>query len=298
MKLLTALLALSFSLAFSQGRSLAADPDPGFLSMQFGDLEITALLDSQGQMGPDILFDRSAADLNADLAAAGLSGGFPSWINAFAVKRGDDVFVIDTGTGNPEGALKNLRAAGIDPAAVNYVLLTHFHMDHVGGLLNPDGTPAFPNARVYAALEESLYFLPDGGPPHSGGAALPPLFGPYRDNGSYVTFSPGGELLPGVETEPLFGHTPGHTGYVFESSAGKVIFFGDIIHVYLVQFAHPEVTISYDVSRPDARATREALLPRLARDKWLVAGAHLPFPGIGTVTEEAPGFKWYPVNED
>jgi glyoxylase-like metal-dependent hydrolase (beta-lactamase superfamily II) len=295
--------AFVFALIFALAALLApasraqAQADPGFAKFSYGGLAITALSDATGTMGPDLLFDRSQEDLKADLAANGLTGAFPSWVNAFAVQKGDDLFLIDTGTGNPQGALAQLKAAGLDPEKVKYVLLTHFHSDHVGGLLNPDGSAAFPNAKIYAAVEEDNYFLPKTGQPPSGGAGLPKLFAPYKESDSYVLFTPGAELVPGVGTVDLTGHTPGHTGFLFESSAGSVLFFGDIVHVYLVQLPHPEVTISYDVNRPVAKATRLELLPLIAANGWVTAGAHLPFPGIGNISPDGAGYKWGPLAE-
>ncbi|MDR2199747.1 MAG: MBL fold metallo-hydrolase [Deltaproteobacteria bacterium] len=280
-------------------RELSAADEPGFSTFAYGDLSVTALLDAQGTIAPSMLFDRSQEDLKKDLEKAGVKdGAFPSWINAFLVKRGGELFLIDTGTGNPDGVLRRLKEAGFAPEDVDYILLTHFHGDHVGGLALPDGTPVFPKAKIYSALEENDYFLPAQGEAPAGGAALPSLFKPYKEAGSFNVFKQGDEILPGVVTMPIFGHTPGHTGFLFQSSKGPFLFWGDVVHVYLVQFPHPETTISYDVDRPGAAASRKALFAKLVKDEIPVAGAHLPFPGVGVVSAGEEGYLFTPLKKD
>jgi glyoxylase-like metal-dependent hydrolase (beta-lactamase superfamily II) len=268
----------------------------GFVTIKHGDLEITSLLDSQGEMGFNLLSGRSIDDLRSDAKAAGITkDAFPSWINAFVVKSGDDLYVIDTGTGNPQGALKNFDAAGLSRDKVKAVLLTHFHMDHVGGLLNPDGSPSFPNATLHSAVEEDSFFVSSLYPPTSA-AGLPKLFKPYKDKQNYKLFSTHGQI-GNIKTIPLFGHTPGHSGFIFESSEGPILFFGDIVHVYLVQFLHPQVTISYDMDHVMAGATRMELFRELTENDYLIAGAHLPFPGIGKVTPSGSRYKYTPYGK-
>jgi glyoxylase-like metal-dependent hydrolase (beta-lactamase superfamily II) len=289
--LAASLLLLPFVL--SAGALQAAPAAASFKKFSYGGLEITALRDGEGTIRPDMLFGVGQDVVQRILKNGNLKGAFPSWTNAFAVRKGGGLFIVDTGTGSPDGVLKSMKDAGIDPAEVNYVLLTHFHRDHIGGLLNPDGSLAFPNAKVYAAVKEDAYWLPEKGEAPPGGARK--LIDPYRKAKRYETFTSGDAIMDGVETLPLFGHTPGHTGFLFESEKGPVLFFGDVVHVCLLQFPHPEATISYDVSQSDAADARLAAFTQAAEEKWLVLGAHLPFPGVGSIIDEGQAYEWQPL---
>jgi glyoxylase-like metal-dependent hydrolase (beta-lactamase superfamily II) len=94
---------------------------------------------------------------------------------------------------------------------------------------------------------------------------------------------------------PSNGHTPGHTSYLLSSGDEKLLLWGDIVHVHAVQLPHPEVTIAVDVDPKAAVASRTRLFAKAARERWLVAAAHLPFPGIGHLRKEEKGYSWVPV---
>lgn len=103
-------------------------------------------------------------------------------------------------------------------------------------------------------------------------------------------------LLAGIRSIPEPGHTPGHTGYLVTSEGKKMLVWGDIIHVQAVQFRDPAVTIVYDSNPTEARATRMKILAWVAKEKILVAGAHLAFPGLGHVRKVKHGYQWIPVS--
>ncbi|MDR1080607.1 MAG: MBL fold metallo-hydrolase [Deltaproteobacteria bacterium] len=277
-------------------RKALADAEGGWHTAQYGDLAVTALSDSTGMMPFTIFYDITAEDFEA-LAAAGGSPSaneVPSWINAFLVKKGDELFLVDTGMGVGPSIVPLVSAAGYSPDQVTHVLITHFHSDHIGGLLDGDGSPSFPNATLYAPVRDEEYFIPKSGPDVNGTELARKVTGPYRSAGRYRAFDPGAQIAPGVKSSSLWGHTPGHTGFAFESSAGPLLCWGDVVHAYLIQFSRPEVTLSYDVDRPGAAATRRKVFNEAADGRWLVAGAHLPFPAIGQVTRRNGGFVWSP----
>src|SRR5690606_16767643 len=113
--------------------------------------------------------------------------------------------------------------------------------------------------------------------------------------GKFLTFQPQDTLLPGVQAVSTPGHTPGHTSYLFTSGRQALLVWGDIVHSHAVQFARPEVAIEFDVDTAQAIATRKRIFADAARDKLWVAGAHMPFPGLGHVRTDGHGYAWVPA---
>jgi glyoxylase-like metal-dependent hydrolase (beta-lactamase superfamily II) len=118
---------------------------------------------------------------------------------------------------------------------------------------------------------------------------------PYVAGNRLQRYAEGSPLVPGISSVALHGHTPGHSGYLLSSAGQSLLVWGDIVHSHAVQFARPEVAIEFDVDSAQAIATRQKVFADAARDKLWVAGAHLPFPGIGHVRAEGAGYAWVPV---
>jgi glyoxylase-like metal-dependent hydrolase (beta-lactamase superfamily II) len=99
-----------------------------------------------------------------------------------------------------------------------------------------------------------------------------------------------------MQTIPLPGHTPGHTGFEFSSKGQKILFWGDIVHAQRVQLQHPEVTATFDIDQTAAAATRHQLLVTLERENVLIAAPHSSlFPAVGRLRKEGSGYSWVPV---
>jgi glyoxylase-like metal-dependent hydrolase (beta-lactamase superfamily II) len=103
-------------------------------------------------------------------------------------------------------------------------------------------------------------------------------------------------MLPGVKAYPTHGHTPGHTGYEFTSKAQTMLVWGDVVHLAPVQMPKPEISIVYDADGPAAVKARLALFKVLTVKQPLIAGAHMPFPGIGRLRKDGSGYSWLPVS--
>ncbi len=308
-------LALS-ACAFSTGAAAAAPPVPvtaqvpGYYRQAVGPLVVTALYDGYVDLATSELQGLSTATIERLQARAFVPAGeqgAQTAVNAYLVHTADRLVLVDTGTSKCFGpvlgqVLPNLRASGYTPEQVDTVLLTHLHPDHMCGLLDGEGRVAFPSATVWAAQEDIDYWL-DAASEKTAPEALQPLFGmartaaaPYQAADRLKGFKRGDAPLgAGIEFIASHGHTPGHTSYLFHGDRQRLLVWGDIVHYHAVQFAHPEATFDYDSDRQQALATRRTLLGRAARGNWVVAGAHLPFPGLGHVLSDGRAYGWVPV---
>lgn len=281
---------------------------PGYYRQMIGAFEVTALYDGQINLDTKLLKNTTPAQTQKLLARMFRTNPTPTAVIAFLVNTGNKLVLVDTGAAKVFGptlghVLANLKAAGYDPAQVDVILLTHLHGDHVGGLLTPEGQVAFPNAQVYAAKADADFWLSpvslDKAPEASKMFFKAPqdATAPYIKAGHFTTFEGQTEILPGIKPVSEHGHTPGHTGYLLESKGQKLLVWGDVVHNAAVQFPQPKVTIEFDSDQAKALATRMHLLNWTSKDRLLVAGAHLPFPGIGHVRAEGKNsYSWVPVD--
>jgi glyoxylase-like metal-dependent hydrolase (beta-lactamase superfamily II) len=281
---------------------------PGYYRYALGNLEITALYDGYIDLDSKLLKGLRAAEVQTLLARMFVADikGVQTAVNAYLVNTGEHLVLIDAGAASCFGpslgkVLDNVRAAGYSPEAVDTVLLTHMHPDHICGLLGAEGKMAFPKATIWAAQEDADFWLSD-----KIAAAAPagnqPFFkmardavAPYQAAGQFRSFKKGDALMPGISAVASPGHTPGHTSYLLGTPSKGLLIWGDIVHSHAVQFAHPEVSIEFDADHKQAIASRKALFEQAAKAGWAIAGAHLPFPGLGHVRKDAKGYAWVPV---
>lgn len=211
------------------------------------------------------LFPDASPELVASL---GLKEAVPSSISAFLVRKDGKVLLFDTGLGLPDGGIRRgLDSLGLTPADVDYLYLTHFHGDHIGGMLDSDGAPVYPNAELYASRPEYDAWM---NMPADRNAQAVRTMNAYSDRLHLFEF---GDILPcGVESLYAVGHTPGHTVFRIDD----ILIWGDIIHGLALQLDHPEICATYDMDQKAAVAARKHML-RIAREQHLlVAGMHLP----------------------
>jgi glyoxylase-like metal-dependent hydrolase (beta-lactamase superfamily II) len=307
-----ALLAALASLVASSNAALAAatqhhDQAPGFYRLKAGDLEVTALYDGTGAFDPYWLNGTKAAMDGVAMALQEDPHMLDTADTGFLVNSGKQLILVDAGAcawwgGGAFGRLTgSLRSAGYTPEAVDILLLTHLHSDHVGGLTTQDGKRVFPNADVYVAKAESDFWLsaeiaakaPKDAQPFFQSAQA--IAAPYIAAGKWHTFNGSERIVDGMELVPLPGHTPGHTGYEFSSKGQKILFGGDIVHAQRVQLQHPEITVVFDIDPTAAAATRNQLLSKLAHEVLIATPHSSFFPPVGRLRQEGNGYSWAPV---
>jgi len=120
-------------------------------------------------------------------------------------------------------------------------------------------------------------------------------FGPSVAAGKVQPFDGATQLFPGMRSVPAYGHTPGHSFYVLESQGEKMAFWGDVLHVAEVQLKHPDVTIQFDVDPSAAAAARELAFADAAKQGYLIAPAHMSFPGVGHLRSDGKGYQFVPL---
>lgn len=197
------------------------------------------------------------------------------------------VVLIDTGLGpKAHGRLAaSLARAGIAPRQVTDVLITHSHGDHVGGLLDAAGKPAFPNAVVRMADAEWTFVRSQA----NAKALTSAIAAQVRP------FAPGSQVLPGITSVSFPGHTPGHVGYRISSGRASLLDIGDTAHSSVVSLGHPEWAMGFDGDQALGRQTRQAELARLAKGGTLIFSPHFPYPGVGRVIAYDSQYAWKPA---
>lgn len=280
---------------------------PGYYRLMVGKYEVTALSDGTAQLPADKLLQGIKPDeLAALLRKSHLTSNVEGSINDFLVNTGEKLILIDAGTGGAMGAdnghlLQSLKNAGYNPAQVDEVLLTHMHVDHVGGLSN-QGQRVFPNATVWVDKKDADFWLdkkraaeaPEGMKGFFTGAMA--AVAPYIAKGKFKTFNHNQELVSGISSVEEPGHSAGHNNFVIHNGNDKLVIIADLVHFAAVQFDRPDISVGFDVDAKASVEHREEVFKRFAKDNTLVAGSHLPFPGIGYINAEGNHFAWNPVN--
>jgi len=277
---------------------------PGVYHRRVGDIVVTAVSDGFLDGNLEVL-----RNVEQDEARQILTDNFRparrTAVNCFLIYTAGKLALIETGCGrlmaNTGGKLlNNLAAAGVDPASIESVLLTHMHPDHSAGLTNMEtGARNFPNAELVMHENEPKHWFDDAAMAQGNDREKAMFFKagrdqtePYRDR--WRLFKQG-EVLPGVTAMPFHGHTPGHTGYLISSGEQSLLIWGDIVHIPEVQTARPEACMAFDTDKTQAEATRRRVFDMVATDKLMVTGMHLHFPGFNHLVRNGSGYRLIPV---
>jgi len=286
---------------------LARTQGPGAYRTKLGDYQLTALYDGTWYLPIDDKFMRNAsgAEVNAALAAAFLPPRvLPVTFTALLVNTGSRLVLIDTGTAGQIAdtagvMLDNLKAAGVAPSAIDTIVISHFHPDHIDGIKTKDGAKVFPNAEILVPEPEWTFWMDDANMGRYRGAVHKYFLNARRIfsdiAGEVHRFKPGAEVAPGIVSLPAYGHTPGHTAFSVHSGKESLLVMSDTVRNPYLFVRHPDWQPIFDMDGPLAAKARRNMLERAASDRMLVEAYHFPFPAGGHIVKNGAGFELEPV---
>ena len=280
---------------------------PGVYRYNLGNYQLTTLFDGVWYLPIDDTFVRNAsgAEVNQALAAAFLPPSIlPISFTALMVNTGTKLVLIDTGTAGQVAdtagsMLDNLKVAGVDPKAIDTILISHFHPDHIDGLKTKDGAKVFPNAEILVPESEWTFWMDDTNMGSAQGAVKRYFLNArriFKDLAKQVRqFKPGAEVAAGIESVPAYGHTPGHTAFAIHSGNRSMLAMSDTVRNPYLFARHPDWQPTFDMDGPQAVTARHQMLDRVVADRMLVEAYHFPFPACGHMVKTATGYELVPV---
>lgn len=296
--------------ASAQSNQPAKLSNPTIYRFRVGDFQLTSVTDGTVAAPAALL----ASTATPQQLAQVLRDSFQSdqitfHCNVLFVNTGRNKVLIDTGSGILGGAsagrlLANLKLAGINPAEIDTIIITHAHPDHIGGVANQAGALVFPKARYFVSQAEwDFWTNPKVSLPN---AKVDEKFkqdiisiaqkhlGLIRDKAT--RFEAGRDIISGFSAIAAPGHTPGQVAIRISSGNTSVVHTADVVHNFAINLWHPEWQPSFDADPIQAVQTRQRLLNMVASDRTLVFAYHFPFPGIGHIRQRnAGGFTWQPI---
>jgi glyoxylase-like metal-dependent hydrolase (beta-lactamase superfamily II) len=297
----------------------AATPAAGkqaasFYRYKVGDIEVTVVSDGIARVPVTEAFVLNVKpdEVNAALREAYMEPGvFIGPYNPIVLNTGTKLVLVDMGTGEANyiaskgvagQLLANMAAAGIDPKAIDTIIISHYHGDHINGLLKADNSLAFPNAEVLVPAPEHKYWTDAGEESRAPTPRIADIFKGVRrviGNAEVMkrlrTYEWDKEVIAGVLAVGTPGHTPGHTSHIVTSGASKVYVQADVTHAPFLFARHPGWHAFYDHEPVQAEATRRKVYDMLSAEKMLVQGFHYPFPSVAHVEKAAAGYREIPV---
>jgi glyoxylase-like metal-dependent hydrolase (beta-lactamase superfamily II) len=276
--------------------------DKGFAKFKVGDIEVTQLYDGTWERAHDPGFIKNASldETKAALKAAGMTDAYvPIPFTVTVVKLKGKTIMFDSGTGAqlaPTAGLitKNdmLKKAGIDPAKISTIIVTHFHADHISGLMAKDtNEPIFPNAEIIVPAGEYKYWTD---PATTAGAAkrIQAVFPGWKNIKQHEGDK---EVVAGVKAINTNGHTPGHTSYLLGSGRNQLIVLGDVTNIPALFVRNPGWHAAFDADANQAEQARRKIFDRAIADRATVTGYHFGLPGAGSIKKDGKGYAFVPV---
>jgi glyoxylase-like metal-dependent hydrolase (beta-lactamase superfamily II) len=301
-------LGLTGSLSFLPS-ALAADVrEKGYYSWKVGDIEVISIYDGKWEKPHDPSFVKGASvdETKAALREAGLDDGFVPIEFAFtAIKTGGNTILLDAGTGSqlaPTAGLgsKAMADAGLAPDKIDKVVVSHFHPDHIFGLMQKGSNEqVFPNAEIIVGETEYKFWtdpcliekLPEGR------RGLAQRIQATFPNWKNVTqYSGGQELAPGMTAVNTFGHTAGHTAFQLSSGSEQAMLIGDVINLPALFLTNLDWQLSFDADKDLATKVRKDVVAQAVADDMTIAGYHFGFPNSGKIKKDGNGYVFEPTS--
>ncbi len=292
---------------------LAGKQNAGWYRYKVGSFEVTVVTDggSTNPMPEGYIANAQKAEVNAALAADFLPPDrVVGTFNPLVVNTGSKLVALDSGLGlgafgQSKGAIgqyhTNLQAAGLDRNAIDAVVISHFHGDHINGLVGPENKPAFPNAEVFVPAVEWEFWRDEaankGKTPAPAQATFANVKRVFDVLGNKVTPYEGGkELVPGITSLSAPGHTPGHMAVIVASGNDKMFFQADVTAgAATLLVRNPNWHFMFDSDKDMAVATRRKFYDMAAAEKALVQGYHFSFPSRGYIEKAGSGYRLVPA---
>lgn len=292
---------------------LADKQAPSFYRYKVGDAQVNAISDGVNTfpLPNTFVLNASKDEINAALEKAFLPKDKMSiHFSPLVINTGGKLVVVDTGNGpgafasskgNVGQFASNMASAGLDPKAIDIVVISHFHGDHINGLLTADNMPAFPNAEVLVPAAEWKYFMDDGEMSKQATDRMKGVFANARrvfDAGLKKKVTPyeaGKDVAPGLQAVATLGHTPGHSSFILSSGSDKVFIQSDVTNHPTLFVTHPGWHLMFDQDPAMAETTRRKVYDMLVADKMRVQGFHFPFPANGYVSKDGSGYQLVPA---
>lgn len=273
-----------------------------FHPFNIGGMEARIISDGPLSLPPatEIFNGPDTVAIEAALAQAGQQNGrLRVEQNCLFVQTGGKRVLFDNGLGSrklygPDSGrlMTSLAEAGIDPASIDAMVLTHAHSDHCWGTMGDDGTPNFPNATLYMAQAELDFWTSEPASKRlkRSVAGVQHHILPLRDRIHFIR--DGEAFLPGVQAWLTPGHTPGHMSYLF---AGGWCLTGDVAFHHPLLYRFPEAESAFDTDAAGGVAIRRLVLDRLANERLSIIGYHQPWPGLGRVERAQGAYRYAAV---
>ncbi len=291
--------------------SMQGEMQPSIYRFKLGGFEVTPIMDSK-VIRPGLTPSFGGAE-NADavkaLAKANRidSDKYQHPFTPLVVNTGEELVLFDTGNGSlsreheqlkgrlpPGNLVARMKEAGYQPEDVDIVVITHGHPDHIGGLTE-NGEPVFPKARyVFGATE--FDFWNKGENVREARKFNRELYVkivvPLANRATMI--KPGDTVVPGITAVDAFGHSPGLLAFTIESEGKRMINWADTAGHYVVSLQRPDLHLDVDDIKDKAAATRKRIFDMVASEELLVAGFHMPYPGLGYVERAGSAYRWVP----